>query len=276
MMTEQEILTQTVQAILHADELDDFAEEIAELFRMCSSSDCVSIVVHLLRHLHLVTLDQIPSKLEGMAKVATQLLEDGRNLAIVAMAYDGSADGSQTIIQLLKPKLARARNLKIFNTVPNYIKKGGIDNYPRFILVDDFTGSGQTVLNRLKYISNKAAERKILIEPYVCLLYGMEKSIQLIQDSGYKVNVFNVLKAGISGYFSGRNLDISLDAVKKLEALLAPEIDGKKIPSLGYNHAEATFWIKDTNAPNSNFPIFWWPKYYDGLDRKTIMVRAEL
>lgn len=276
MLTDEEIGNLVFRVSLEKSDLEDYDVAITDLFRVCGSQSEVDVVKHLLGQLHIPTLDQIPAKLNAMAEVARGLLVGEQKLAIVAMAYDGSADGSQTVIQLLKPKLGRGKNHKIFNSVPQYLRKGGIDEFPRFLLVDDFMGSGQTVLNRLKEIESNAKSRKIEVEANVCLLYGMEQALKHVSESGYNIHVLNVLRAGLSGHFKGQDLNERINAVRRLETLLAPNIDGVAMPSMGYNQAETTFCIKDTNAPNSNFPIFWWPTDDAGAERTTLMVRAEL
>ena len=66
------------------------------------------------------------------------------------------------------------------------------------------------------------------------------------------------LKAGISGHFSGQELVNKKALMQRLEQELAANIEGEPLPSLGYGGAEALFCIEKENAPNSNFPIFWW------------------
>lgn len=114
------------------------------------------------------------------------------------------------------------------------------------------------------------------VEPHICLLYGMERAIKKVQGEGLDIRVVNSLRAGLSGHFSGNDLNSRVDAIRRIETQLAPIVDGVNVPSLGFNEAEATFCIRDTNAPNSNFPIFWWPEDASGSERRTLMVRAEL
>lgn len=276
MLTDEEIGDLVFKISLKSSVLEEYDEAIADLLRVCDNQLEIDVVMHLLEQLHLPSLDQIPAMLTSMADFARELLQDDKRLAIVAMAYDGSADGSQTIIQLLKPKLGRSKSHKIFNSVPQYLKSGGIDEFPRYLLVDDFMGSGQTVLNRVKEIGSNAKGRKIVVEPHICLLYGMEQALQKVQNEGLDIRVVNSLRAGLSGHFSGNNLNSRVEAIRRIETQLAPIVDGVNMPSLGYNEAEATFCIRDTNAPNSNFPIFWWPEDASGSERHTLMVRAEL
>lgn len=276
MLTDEEIGDLVFKISLKRSDLEEYDEAIADLLRVCGNRLEIDVVTHLLEQLHLPSLDQIPAMLNSMADVARELLQDDQRLAIVAMAYDSSADGSQTMIQLLKPKLGRSKKHRIFNSVPQYLKNGGIDEFPRYLLVDDFMGSGQTVLSRVKEIESNARGRKMVVEPHICLLYGMERALKRVKNEGLNIRVINLLRAGLSGHFSGENLKSRVDAIRRIEKHLAPIVDGVSMPSLGYNEAEATFCIKDTNAPNSNFPILWWPEDVFGEERRTLMVRAEL
>lgn len=44
-----------------------------------------------------------------------------------------------------------------------------------------------------------------------------------------------------------------------LEAGLSQEHGKIKLPSLGYNGAQAAYCREQANTPNSVFPVFWWP-----------------
>lgn len=266
----------TFDAIVSQEIWADYEDSILELFGNCQSEAEIEVVRHILDNACVVTFADLPKKITAMADYARDLLEDGRPLAIVAMAYDGSADGSQTVIQMMKPKLARLKGHRFFNTVPQFLKKGGVDEYPRFMLVDDFAGSGQTVLGRLKDIASNAKSKNVKEEPHVFLLYGMERAHEVISAEGHKVTFGSILRAGLTGYFTGEELAQKISNMKRLEEMLMPVIDGKKMPSFGFNEAEAMFCIHEGNAPNSNFPILWWPTDHLGNDRTAMFTRAEL
>ena len=39
--------------------------------------------------------------------------------------------------------------------------------------------------------------------------------------------------------------------------------------------SEALFCRKSKNVPNNVFPIFWWKRYADNSDRKTLFIRSQ-
>ena len=82
------------------------------------------------------------------------------------------------------------------------------------------------------------------------------------------------LEKGISGYLTGSARDDAREEMLRLEARLHPTFNGRPLPSLGYGEAEALF-STDGNAPNSVFPVFWWPRLRTGRNRKTILSRGE-
>jgi len=81
---------------------------------------------------------------------------------------------------------------------------------------------------------------------------------------------------GISGLFTGDELEHQLNLMYSLESKLMPEIDGKKLPKFGYGGAESLYAVEDGNTPNSVFPIFWWPKNANNKNRNPLLERSEL
>ncbi|MCV2866941.1 hypothetical protein OE647_19765 [Defluviimonas sp. WL0075] len=211
-----------------------------------------------------------------MAKYIRENILTETPVAIVATAWGDKPDSSQQLVQRLKVQLRSDKNVEFFNSVNAFERKDHIKRFPRFILVDEFSGTGETVANRLKHIGNHAKANGTAVDPYVCMLFGMEKASEKLVNLGYKTYFCAELKAGISGYFNDAERDEKIALMQRLEEELAPAINGEPMPSLGHGQAEALFFIKNMNAPNSNFPILWWPKDAQDRDRDTIMHRAEL
>lgn len=239
---------------MEKDILAEFEGEIRDLFSLCKNDAEVSVIKHTIENLSILRHQQLHQALRALAKHARTIASDSDNLAIVATAYGSDPDGSQLVVQMLKPLLRKIPNLRIFNSVPAYVKK--LPEYPRFILVDDFSGTGKTILNRLKYLTENAKSRSVPVDPSVYLVSCMESAQRNIRDAGYLVNVFNELKAGISGHFEGIELEEKVASMKRLEEELAAAIGATPLPSFGHGSAEALYFVHPGNAPNSNFPVF--------------------
>ena len=61
----------------------------------------------------------------------------------------------------------------------------------------------------------------------------------------------------------------------RLESYLQAKHDNLELPSLGDGEAEALYYMKYGNTPNSVFPVFWWPFLADGTERTTLLDRHE-
>ena len=144
------------------------------------------------------------------------------------------------------------------------------------MIIDDFSGTGNTVIGRVKHISDNAKSRGLSVNSSVGILVGMQQAKKKIETAGLECHFIVECVAGISGHFSGENLEKYITCMKRLEEELCQEIDNTKLPSLGYGEAEALFCVAGWNAPNSNLPILWWPKDKHMKDRQTVMQRYEL
>ena len=103
---------------------------------------------------------------------------------------------------------------------------------------------------------------------------SMEKAYNYMIDKGVDVQVEQKLKAGLSGHFVGDDLDEAIAVMKGMEGRLAKLFKDKPVPSLGYGEAEALYCAKNWNAPNSNFPILWWPETLEGKKRRMVFIRS--
>ncbi|UYV36570.1 hypothetical protein N4R57_16415 [Rhodobacteraceae bacterium D3-12] len=262
--------------MLRREVLEDFEEPIRELVRLCRNSNEFEVIAHTMEHLIVLTSNQLSGNLALMAKHIKENVDDGSPLAIVGMAWGESPDSSQAVVQSLKLKFRKHSNVKLFNSVPEYLKKTYIQEYPRFVLVDDFSGTGGTIEIRMKSIMNGAKSKGVEAIPHICLMFGMDKAHERVVETWPNTHFCNKIKAGISGHFDGEKLAETIANMKRLEEELAPVIGEVNLPSFGHGESEALFFIKGNNAPNSNFPIFWWPIDVANKDRHTIMERAEL
>jgi hypothetical protein len=270
---EEQMRTWLFKLFVKKHELAPYEEPIKELLKICRNQQEFELIQHTLEKL--VTVDaayyqQVIIKFsKSFEKILGQL--EGET-ALVAMAVDGQPDSSQRVAQEIKPHLD-IKNSDIFNSTSQFVKKSNMKKYQNFILFDDFSGTGSTVLNRIKKINDRAKELNHEITGVVNLMFGMERAASALNESGIVSHFLATFEAGISSYFEGAELRRKIDAMLRLENELAPEYENNQLPSLGYGRAEALFFIAGQNAPNSNFPIFWWPIDVHGARRLTLMKR---
>lgn len=246
------------------------------LASLCRNLDEFELVMHSVEKLVALSEAQFGKQVNIMSKYIKDNILDERPLAIVATAWGEKPDSSQHLVQRLKLPFRNIHNVEFFNSVNAYERKDFMERYPRFVLVDEFCGTGNTIINRINHINNNAKSKGVSLDNFVCILFGMEMAYLRLKGDGVGVHFCTQFKAGISGYFNGVEREEKLSLMKRMEEELAPEVCGVPLPSLGHGEAEALFFVKDMNAPNSNFPILWWPKDAQGNDRDTITHRAEL
>ncbi|MFC3614532.1 hypothetical protein ACFORG_12220 [Lutimaribacter marinistellae] len=260
---------------LRREILSEFEEQVLELVKLCQSRAEYDLIKHTVEKLIVLNSGQLSTQVFSMAEHVRKLSK-GKQTAVVAMAWDDAPDSSQQLVQMLKSRFTREDKIRIFNSVPAFTKKDHVDQFEQFILVDDFSGTGKTVENRYNHLVKHAKGREVDIEGYACLLFGMKAAFDFLVSTGINVHFCRKLQAGLSGHFQQPELDDMIQHMKRLEQELAPAIDGTPLPSMGHGGAEALFFVKDSNAPNSNFPIFWWPEDAANKERNTLMYRAEL
>jgi hypothetical protein len=275
-LTEKDITNFLFRFFLENETYDIYDEKLRDLFSLCTSEDEFFLIRHAINNLLIISPGRVSSLTSKLVEIIKEEAKKYKSFALVAMAYDDQPDSSQLVLQLIKPQLMGVSNIKFFNTIPNYLKKTNIIDHPNYLLVDDFSGTGDTVLNRIKHIEDNAKSRDSAVNPSVGILVGMEKSLENIGATGVKVDFVYKCTAGISGHFFGSKRQKYLDCMKRLEEELLPEIESIPLPSLGHGEAEALFCVSNWNAPNSNFPILWWPKDKSSNDRNTVMTRYEL
>lgn len=197
---------------------------------------------------------------------------------IVALAADSGADSSHYVLSDLKFLMDELgwKKHKFVNTFGKaykaYVKS---TSHRNIVLVDEFVGSGQTVLNRVTAISKVFEEHDV--EDYtirVKVLVSTEHAYERLIEEGINITAQLFIKKGISDYYTEEDKYNKTEIMLQLESILKDSIDGIQLPSLGYNAAESLYYRDDSNVPNSVFPIFWWPAYKDGRDRKPLLTRA--
>ncbi len=262
---------------------------VGELLEKCSSIQEQELVCELFERFTYIKLTHFEDFLQKASKI---IVNDWKasidKTIVVATAFDPEPDSSQIIIYYIRQVLFRngwnVPRSRYVSTLPKAFKEIGTIPDPEdttLIFVDEFVGTGQTMVNRIKVTRNEL-ERNRGITNYqikVCVLASMEEGIQEIENNGVECYAYVILKKGIAEYYDGIKCTEAYSRMKSLESLLQQDINGLPLPYLGHGQAEALYarQVSDTNignTPNSVFPIFWWPYYADGLKRNTVLERV--
>ncbi len=249
------------------------------LYQECESEEERSLILELIdRITHLSRVDY-SNYIERLAeKIISDLGLSDENSQIVAMACNSQPDSSQLIIYDLKIALSKKGwfNQKMVNNFQKALRTyKSSPQHKNIVLVDEFVGSGQTLLGRVKTIKTQFKCSKI--DDYsitAVVLVSTEQGEKIVRDNGIDLFTFVSLKKGISDFYSGEDLQLKLDLMRKLEGILAENYKGIELPALGYGELEALYSREDGNTPNNVFPIFWWPFLRDNSLRDTLLHRA--
>lgn len=251
-------------------------KQLDELLRICDTKKQWSLIYRLLSKFNYIQYPQYGILLKSMADYIENIVKDNESsYCLLAVSKGTEADSSQALLQHLKVPLWKSFEKRLdtcnsFGRLHKYIKEHPDVSY---ILVDEFCGSGKTLTLRLQDIIKEGVEAKI------CVLAGMEDAIHRIRDIGYDIHCCFEMQKGISGDEEMNDDEIE-DAIKNmlvLEGKLATQINETQLSdhSLGYGKAESLFAIQGSNPPNNNFPIFWWKRYADYKERKTLLNRVQ-
>lgn len=207
-------------------------------------------------------------------KIENDWLLEYTNTFLVATCGDSKPDGSQSIIQSLKNKFSRNwRENNFFNSIQ--IGANVIQNDSNIILIDDFIGTGDTILQKFKYLKSNLDKRGInRVSIRIVSLAAMDFSKEVLDK--LNVEYFSVywLKRGISELIEEvEERENATQSMSSLEEKLLKEYSGRKLPNFGYKRSEALFAMEAFNVPNNVFPIFWWPFLNSGVERKTLFKR---
>lgn len=258
--------------------LCDKEDSLIELIRICDNDSEKKLLINLLHEFSFLDQKLLDNYLNLIADFIINdsgFCEDTTQVS--AITYDDEADSSQKILDYVKISLFKMgwSNVKTVNRF-GAIPKNFNDGKKQIIFIDEFVGSGKTILGRIKQLKN---DLKGEFDLKLCFIAGMEHGLKKIEELGYEVFCPLRFLRGISDRFTGKELKAAEDIMLKLELKLIENINSHQLfdYSFGYNGAEALYSLESCsgNTPNSVFPIFWWPRYKNNNVRDTLLTRYE-
>lgn len=259
--------------------LSDKTEELKHiLYSDCSCDTSRKLVSEIVNRFLYVSREENYRLLNNMAQeIISEYSTREASTLISALGVGSGTDSSQQVAYALKPILEQKkwRHHKAVSNSSTAYRKGKDTGHNQIILVDEFVGSGQTVITQVKTIRAQFESAKVTdYNISVKVLASTEIGLKKVRDAGIPITAQSLVKKGIDDYYPMQEASSNRDLMRSIEDNLSTEYQGRKMPSLGYNDAQATYCRQDGNTPNSVFPIFWWAFDKYDQDRCVLMIRA--
>ncbi|MBQ5964294.1 hypothetical protein [Massilia sp. ZL223] len=261
--------------------LSSKADSLVELLMDdCSSVDEQTLITELLSRFKYISAENFVQKINDLVlDIVTIPGIEAKDTIIAAMAANSSPDSSQALVQNIKIKLQQNgwEEVQIVNAFGAAFKKLKADNFKRrnVILVDEFIGSGQTVLSRVAEIKRQFNTAQIDINVFVNVIFASISGIKKIEEAGIRLSYIESVSRGISDFETTEKIEEKVKSMLNIEKQLSPEHGEHKLSdySLGYGKTESLIGFENSNIPNNVFPIFWWPGRSEGKSRNPLFTR---
>lgn len=250
-------------------------DALTELFNECKTVDDVNIITGLIKHTIVVNSNAIDNLLSRAAYKISRDLLPHEIPVISAATWGASPDSSRYIMQRIKRHLVY-RSIKakhMYDDLTIAGEKAKQLPHSRLFLVDEFFGSGSSILKYNEYLSSLHLDKYSFI-----FLFGMRHSYEELVSKGVNVTALIRLKR-YSDKMSLPEYRYFVRFLLRTALSLKPQV-GKRLlidVVLGYGLAEACYSseIETGNSPNSNYAILWWPRTHKDDPRKVMFTRCE-
>lgn len=191
------------------------------------------------------------------------LLMAGKFKSLIQHFRDGPQDtkihGADLLVNLFEKSEYRTMAHSSKFIFPSNFEKFKSHFKPKvdlLILIDDFTGTGDTAIKALKILyKKKRLGSKLFSEKNTIILNLLSQSEgvkMILNDQRTKVFQKTALGKGITDHYPVSQIEIRLKEMKTIEKSV--DIDPRV--SLGYGKSEALVSICG-KCPNNTFPVFW-------------------
>ena len=260
--------------------LENKEEALSELlFNDCPEGDHREMLIGLIDRFTYINRDDFSEHVNGLAGYISRDPDlNESNCVIAAMAMNSVIDSSQFIAYQIKAQLPKLgwRSPKVIDHCSKALRvRRDNENYKYVVLVDEFIGSGQTVVNRVNFIKKQFLDAEILDYTIkVRVIVGSDGGISHIRSQGIDVDAEICIKKGISDFYPPLDVDAYIKRMIELSKGLSPTFGAEVMSSLGYGDVEALYCREDGNTVNNVFPVFWWPETVSEKTRETLLHRA--
>lgn len=245
------------------------------LFDDCESNNEKTLILNLLNRFKYITNNDFFEALNQIVEnITSEEKYEVDNTIIAATTIDSSADSAQLVLYAMKPIFQRYDwdTPKLINNTNKIVRE--FPNYSNVVFVDEFIGSGKTMLGRINKLKRELNNKDISeYSLRISAVAACKTGAQLLEQEGIELFSSIKLARGISDYYI-EDKEEKIDLMRRLESLLLLEFEGRPMPSMGFGKVEALYVRENGNTPNSVFPIFWWRYYANRTKRPTILIRS--
>lgn len=236
-------------------------------------SDSQDLICRLIDRFTFLTTQDYEDSIFQIAKYIADTFDLEKTL-LCATTADRNKDSAQRILYDLTSTFAalaiyKVRSLNRYDVAPKE------NNVNALILLDEFIGSGKSIVGRVQNLRRMYQQKGIYSPPiHAIALAGMARSLRSISHNFASLNVCLPLNKGIEQYTYGLERQNEYGLMNQLESILAPISHGKSLPSMGYAQSEALYFRHAGSCPNNVFPVFWWPELIGKKPRQPLCPRA--
>lgn len=233
-----------------------YNQAIRFLLSTIDDKDKESLVKDILERFHYMNGLEYERALESIAEqISVNWGLTPETTVVISKNLDDGSDSSNAVLQNIKHRFSIYKNWKDRNFSTNVracLKKKKIVN---FVVVDDFTGTGNQLANFCDWftIAAEKSERSDA-KLYVAFVAAMQPAqVRAYPPILKAFHAHAKLTRGISDHFTAADLQIATQLMSEIE-------DKFGIPDkyqFGYERCEAIHYCETLGVPNNVFPIFW-------------------
>jgi hypothetical protein len=258
--------------------LERVEEALLNLFDECSSPDQQKLIAELLLRTHHISENGFGDAIRAIgARIEDVWNLEPANTYFVSSNDQENTDSSQEVLNRLKAYPWRSTAWSRRQFLIRYRDVGRrLKNHDCVVIVDDFIGTGNSMVSTLDWFRKFAAASSLAIDLRVCAVAGCASGLEIVSAACSHSFFVNSIRKAISDHYSGAELasasKIMTDIEDQLEAISTRP---KKFADyrFGFGKSEAMYYRDGGNTPNNVFPAFWW-RSVKRRARQTVMNRT--